>query len=71
MSGTIFINYRLEDSIGSYHQVYDRLSHTFGRKNLFMDVDHIPASRFEAHLNSQVDECGLFLASWFETAGWK
>jgi hypothetical protein len=44
MSGTIFINYRREDSISIAGRLYDRLSHTFGRKNIFMDVDHIPAA---------------------------
>ena len=62
MTGTIFINYRREDSISIAGRLYDRLSHTFGRKNIFMDVDHIPAGvDFEAHLNTQVDECEIFL----------
>ena len=60
--GTIFINYRREDSISTAGRLHDRLSQTFGRKNIFMDVDHIPAGvDFEAHLNSQVAACGLFL----------
>jgi TIR domain/Sel1 repeat len=62
MTGTIFINYRRDDSISIAGRLYDRLSHTFGRKNIFMDVDHIPAGvDFEAHLNTQVDECEIFL----------
>src|SRR5262245_14719527 len=62
MTGTIFINYRREDSISIAGRLYDRLSHTFGRKNIFMDVDHIPAGvDFEAHLNSQVAACEIML----------
>ena len=60
--GTIFINYRREDSISTSGRLYDRLSQTFGRKNIFMDVDHIPAGvDFVAHLNSQVAACNIIL----------
>jgi hypothetical protein len=41
MAGKIFINYRRDDSIGRAVRLHDRLAQTFGRKNLFMDVDHI------------------------------
>ena len=62
MTGTIFINYRREDSISTAGRLYDRLSQTFGRKNIFMDVDHIPAGvDFEAHLNSQIAACEIAL----------
>src|SRR6188474_1069636 len=60
--GTIFINYRREDSISTAGRLYDRLSQTFGRKNIFMDVDHIPAGvDFVVHLNSQVAACNIIL----------
>jgi tetratricopeptide (TPR) repeat protein len=60
--GTIFINYRREDSISTAGRLHDRLSQTFGRKNIFMDVDHIPAGvDFVAHLNSQVAACNIIL----------
>src|SRR5262245_36365882 len=60
--GTIFINYRREDSISTSGRLYDRLSQTFGRKEIFMDVDHIPAGvDFVAHLNSQVAACNVIL----------
>src|SRR5262245_44585530 len=63
MAGKIFINYRREDSIGTAGRLHDRLAHTFGRDNLFMDVDHIPAGvDFVEYLNSQVAQCGVFLA---------
>jgi Sel1 repeat/TIR domain len=62
MTGTIFVNYRREDSISTAGRLYDRFSHTFGRKNIFMDVDRIPAGvDFEAHLNSQIAACEIAL----------
>ena len=62
MAGTIFINYRREDSISIAGRLHDRLAQAFGRKNLFMDVDHIPAGvDFVAHLNSQVAACDVIL----------
>src|SRR6478735_2895084 len=63
MAGKVFINYRREDSIGTAGRLHDRLAHTFGRNNLFMDVDHIPAGvDFVEYLNSQVAACHVFLA---------
>jgi Tfp pilus assembly protein PilF len=62
ITGKIFINYRRDDSIGTAGRLHDRLAQTFGRKNLFMDVDHIPAGvDFINHLNTQVGECDIFL----------
>ena len=62
MAGKIFINYRRDDSIGTAGRLHDRLAQSFGRKNLFMDVDHIPAGvDFVNHLNSQVSGCDIFL----------
>src|SRR5262249_20077876 len=71
MAGKIFINYRREDSISTAGRLHDRLAQTFGRKNLFMDVDHIPAGvDFVEYLNSQVAACDVFLAvigpNWLE-----
>jgi hypothetical protein len=63
MTGKIFINYRRDDSISTAGRLHDRLAQTFGRKNLFMDVDHIPAGvDFVAYLNSQLAACDIFLA---------
>jgi formylglycine-generating enzyme required for sulfatase activity len=63
MAGKIFINYRRDDSIGTAGRLHDRLVQAFGRKNLFMDVDHIPAGvDFVDHLNTQVAACDVFLA---------
>lgn len=55
MAGKIFINYRRDDSSGTAGRVYDRLVQAFGRENVFMDVDHIPAGvDFVEHLDTQV-----------------
>src|SRR5262245_1761202 len=63
MAGKIFINYRRDDSPGTAGRLHDRLAQTFGRNNLFMDVDHIPAGvDFVEHLHSQVAACDVFLA---------
>src|SRR5215813_1639235 len=63
MVARIFINYRREDSTATAGRVHDRLGQSFGRKTLFMDVDHIPAGvDFVTHLNNQVAACDVFLA---------
>src|SRR5215831_2841540 len=63
MAGKIFINYRRDDSPGTAGRLHDRLAPTFGRNNLFMDVDHIPAGvDFVDYLNKQVAACDVFLA---------
>src|SRR5262249_20920741 len=63
MADKIFINYRRDDSAGTAGRLHDRFVQTFGRKNLFMDVDHIPAGvDFVDFLRSQVAACGVFLA---------
>jgi len=62
MAGKIFINYRRDDSIGMAGRLHDRLSQTFGRDKVFLDVDHIPAGAdFVAYLDSQVAECNVVL----------
>ena len=55
MAGKIFINYRRDDSGGTAGRLHDRLAETFGRENVFMDVDHIPAG---------VDFVTTWLARW-------
>jgi TIR domain len=63
MAGKIFINYRRDDAIGTAGRLHDRLAQTFGRDNLFMDVDHIPVGAdFVEYLHSQVAACDVFLA---------
>src|SRR5215211_1323538 len=71
MAGKIFLNYRREDSFGTAGRLYDRLLQAFGRENLFMDVDHIPAGvDFASYLNKQLAECDVFLVvigpNWLE-----
>ena len=63
MAGKIFINYRRDDLSSTAGRLHDRLAQTFGRKNLFMDVDHVPAGvDFVEHLHRQVAACDVFLA---------
>src|SRR5215470_15268731 len=63
MAGKIFINYRREDSIATAGRLADRLAETFGRENLFMDVDNIPVGiNFEEYLKSQVAACDAVLS---------
>jgi hypothetical protein len=62
MAGKIFVNYRREDSIGAAGRLHDRLAQAFGQKNIFMDVDQIPAGvDFVAHLNNEVAACEVIL----------
>src|SRR6516165_10776331 len=63
MAARIFINYRREESTATAGRLHDRLGQSFGRKTLFMDVDHIPPGvDFVTHLNNQVAACDVFLA---------
>ncbi|MGB8118301.1 MAG: toll/interleukin-1 receptor domain-containing protein [Pseudolabrys sp.] len=63
MAGKIFINCRREDSIAIAGRLHDRLAETFGRDNLFMDVDNIPVGiNFEEYLKSQVAACDAVLS---------
>jgi hypothetical protein len=62
MADKIFINYRRADSIGTAGRLSDRLARSFGKQNLFMDVDSIPAGvDFIADLKSHVAKCSVFL----------
>jgi hypothetical protein len=62
MPGKIFINYRRDDTMPTAGRLHDRLAQTFGRDNVFMDVDQIPAGvDFASHLNAQVAACEVFL----------
>lgn len=63
MAGTIFVNYRRDDSPGAAGRLRDRLADAFGPDSLFMDVDNIPAGvDFLGHLSAQVAACDVFLA---------
>jgi tetratricopeptide (TPR) repeat protein len=77
MAGTIFINYRRDDSMATAGRLHDRLAQAFGRENLFVDFGHTPAGvDFELHLNNWVAACQVFVTiigpNWLEakdTAG--
>jgi hypothetical protein len=74
MGGTIFINYRRDDSPGTAGRLRDRLADAFGPGSLFMDVDNIPAGvDFVDHLNAHVAVCDVFLAiigpNWLNALG--
>jgi len=63
MTDKVFINYRREDSIEATGRLRDRLAQTFGHKNIFMDVDDIPAGvDFAKYLGDQVAASRVFLA---------
>ena len=63
MAGKIFINYRRDDAIAIAGRLHDRLAETFGRDNLFMDVDNIPVGiNFDDYLKSQVAQCDAMLS---------
>ena len=63
MAGKIFINYRRDDAIAIAGRLHDRLAQTFGRDNLFMDVDNIPVGiNFDEYLKSQVAQCDAMLS---------
>lgn len=69
MTGKIFINYRRDDSIAVAGRLHDRLAETFGRDNLFMDVDNIPIGiNFEEYLNKQVAQSWTSGLLWFAIA---
>jgi tetratricopeptide (TPR) repeat protein len=62
MPDNIFINYRREDSMSIAGRLHDRLIQAFGKENIFMDVDHIPAGvDFAAHLHSTIAKCKILL----------
>jgi hypothetical protein len=55
---TIFISYRREDSSGHAGRIYDRLAVSFGRKDIFRDIDHIRYGEdFIEAINKAVGSC--------------
>jgi tetratricopeptide (TPR) repeat protein len=64
MAGKIFISYRRDDSAGTAGRLCDRLAQTFGKTNLFIDVDNIPAGvNFVTHLSKQLGICNVFVCT--------
>jgi len=63
MNSGIFINYRRQDTIATAGRLYDRLAKAFGKKQIFTDVDHIPAGAdFVHHIEAELAKCGIVLA---------
>jgi hypothetical protein len=63
MSAGIFINYRRHDTIATAGRLFDRLALAFGNKQVFMDVEHIPAGAdFTLHIEAELTKCGVLLA---------
>jgi TIR domain len=63
VTGGIFINYRRQDTIATAGRLFDRLARAFGNKQIFMDVDHIPAGAdFFQHIEAELAKCGVLLA---------
>ena len=59
----IFINYRRDDVPGVAGRLYDYLSKTKSRRDLFIDVDYInPGLDFVKQLDNQVSQCDVMLA---------
>ena len=61
--GKIFISYRREDAPGDARGICDRLGHSFGAANIFMDVDRILAGqRFDRELDKALAKCDVLIA---------
>lgn len=74
MAGGIFISYRREDSQHAAGRLVDRLTQSFGRDRIFMDVDAIePGLDFLDVINAKVAESFVFLVvigpGWANAAG--
>ena len=64
MASKIFISYRRDNSAGTAGRLHDRLAEQFGHKNLFIDVDNVPAGTdFVEYLGEQVAICDIFLCA--------
>src|SRR5260370_24118317 len=58
----VFISYRRADSASICGRIYDRLVAKFGRKNVFKDVDDIPAGvNFGTHIQESLRQCSVAL----------
>jgi hypothetical protein len=67
----IFINYRRDDVRGVAGRLYDHLTTTFSKDEVFMDVDAMkPGMDFVRQLDNSVSQCHVFLAmigpNWLE-----
>jgi TIR domain-containing protein len=74
MAGGIFISYRRDDSRHAAGRLVDRLTRSFGKDRIFMDVDAIePGLDFEKVINSNLAESAVLLAvigsGWISAQG--
>jgi TIR domain len=61
--GGIFISYRRDDSGGRAGRIFDRVSLTYGRDRVFMDVDSIrPGVDFADYIDEALEGCTVLLA---------
>jgi hypothetical protein len=59
----IAISYRREDSVAVAGRLYDRLESAFGRQNVFMDFDSIPAGvNFREYIVGAIERSQLVIA---------
>lgn len=58
----IFISYRRADSAGVAGRIYDHLARRFGRADIVMDVDSIPAGvDFRGYISDAISQCALMI----------
>ncbi len=59
----ISLSYRREDSVAIAGRLYDRLQSAFGRQNVFMDFDSIPAGvDFRDHISQTIEHSRVVIA---------
>ncbi len=59
----VFISYRRDDSQHQADRIFDALTRVVPKKDIFIDIDGIPAGvDFVDHLNQQVEKCDTLLA---------
>lgn len=68
----VFISYRRDDSQHQADRIFDALTRVVPKKDIFIDIDGIPAGvDFVDHLNQQVEKCDTLLAligpEWLST----
>ena len=63
MAGSIFISYRRDDSPHAAGRLYDSLTRSFRREQLFMDIDAIdPGLDFVKVIEEKVSACDVLIA---------
>jgi formylglycine-generating enzyme required for sulfatase activity len=63
MAGKIFINYRRDDSASHALNVAQYLENTFGKRNIFIDIDRLRAGlKFKTVLEDKLGQCKVMLA---------